>query len=212
VPFIPSYTSLIPTSTPAQISEMSDDSWFPIFWEGVSTKDEDSQQLHAANLVDSIEWESESLAVLSQHFCWKGAEGDADGVGSVVLFARVVHDCFRATYGDWYANCLTRHIRECVVGHFKACWKSVSLCARSTLPLSELLVSAGTTSIYHIRQSAVDILSFFSPQPHDIRWQSICPRSSSSLRNTSLHLGPRGGIECHRAHTCNSPTFTPCKC
>jgi hypothetical protein len=171
-PFIPSYHHLVDAITPPLPSEISDESWFPVFWEGVSTNDADARQLHAAALVDNIEWESESLAVLSQHFCWKGAEDSADGLGSVVLFARVVHDCFRTTYGDWYANCLTRHIRECVVGHFKACWKSVSLsvlhifhrCFSSCRPLFPL----GTTTVYHICQSTVDILSFLSPQPHDI--------------------------------------------
>jgi hypothetical protein len=187
-PFIPSHTPLAPASIPGLISEVPDDSWFPIFWEGVSTKEADAQQRHAAALVDSIEWESESLAVLSQHFCWKGA---ADDLGGVVSFARVVHDCLRATYGDWYANCLTRHIRECVVGHFKACWKSVSLSHEARLFSSDI-TGVGTTSGYHIRQSAVDILPFFSPQPHDFRWRSVCARSFTSFLNTSLHIDPRG--------------------
>ena len=168
-PFVPSCaTTLFHDPTPPPQSELAEDAWFPIFWEGVSTVDVDSRKLHASALVDSIEWESDSLAVLSQHFCWKSAEGSSDGLGSVVLFVRAVHDCLTATYGDWYANCLTRHIRECVVGHFKACWKSVSLSVpQSFYPFPYLLLSSGTTRVYNLRQPTVNILSLFSPQPHD---------------------------------------------
>ncbi|KIM78422.1 hypothetical protein PILCRDRAFT_824303 [Piloderma croceum F 1598] len=163
-PFIPSYTPLVPASIPGLISEVPDDSWFPIFWEGVSTKEANAQQLHAAALVDSMEWESESLAVLSQHFCWKGAEGAADELGGVVSFARLVHDCFRATYGDWYANCLTRHIRECVVGHFKACWKSEQ---------PQAITYANPPSISYL-SSALSLTTFVG----DLYAQGLLPRSS----------------------------------
>jgi len=152
-PFIPSYTPLTDTSTALLPSGITEEPWFPIFWDGVSTNDADARQLHAHALIDSIEWESDSLAVLSQHFCWKAAESTSDGVSSVVLFARVVHDCLRATYGDWYANCFTRHIRECVVGHFKACWKSVSCSFHQIYyrPFSTVvLIFPGTIPIYHI--------------------------------------------------------------
>lgn len=126
-PFVPTYTMSMTTSPPPLPCEISDVAWFPIFWPGVSSNDPEVHQIHAAALVDNIQWTTESLAVLSQHFCWKGAEGTGETLSGVAPFARVVHDQFREVYGDWYANCLTRHIRECVVGHFKACWKSVSL-------------------------------------------------------------------------------------
>lgn len=179
-PFVPSHGPLI-DSPPC--SEIPDESWFPIFWEGVSTNDTDARQHHADTLIDNIEWESETLAVLSQHFCWKGAETTSDGLGGVVLFARVVHDTFRATYGDWYANCLTRHIRECVVGHFKACWKSVNPSVHITLhgrshlsfvqdqPQSITYANPPSTSYL---SSALSLTTFVG----DLYAQGLLPRSA----------------------------------
>lgn len=128
-PFIPTYALQplsAPATTPPLTTDLSDLPWFPYFWAGVSSKDTEIHTVNATGLVDSITWDTESLAVLSQHFCWKGADGTEDGVSGVAGFARVVHTQISEKYGDWYANCLTRHIRECVVSHFKGCWKSVS--------------------------------------------------------------------------------------
>lgn len=122
-PFIPTFTLPAHTTTLAPPEHIP---WFPIFWAGVTTDDNEAHHLHAITLVDSIEWTTESLAVLSQHFCWKGADDMSQSGSGVSAFVRTVHDQFREVYGDWYANCLTRYIREFVVGHFKACWKSVS--------------------------------------------------------------------------------------
>lgn len=123
-PFVPTLTPPVQSTTPSLSSEHVP--WFPIFWTGVSTDDPETHRLYAAALVDSIQWTIEALAVLSQHFCWKGADDATESGSGVAPFARAVHDQLREIYGDWYANCLTRHIRELVVGHFKGCWKSVS--------------------------------------------------------------------------------------
>lgn len=125
-PFVPSYAPQLTTSPPPELpAELSDVVWFPTFWTGVSTSDAEAHKSYSVDLVNSTQWTTEALGELAQHFCWKGAEWTTD-VSTVAPFARAVHDRFRETYGDLYANCLTRHIREIVVGHFKACWKSVS--------------------------------------------------------------------------------------
>jgi len=121
-PFVPAFTLPVHAITPTPSSEHIP--WFPIFWAGVTADSNEAHHIHAIALVDSIEWTIESLAVLSQHFCWKGADDISQSGSGVSTFVRIVHDQLRDVYGDWYANCLTRHIRECVVGHFKACWKS----------------------------------------------------------------------------------------
>jgi len=75
-----------------------------------------------------------------------------------------VHDCLRATYGDWYANCLTRHIRECVVGHFKACWKSEQ---------PESITYANPPSTSYL-SSALSLTTFVG----DLYAQGLLPRSA----------------------------------
>lgn len=122
-PFVPTSTLPVHAATPASPSEHAP--WFPIFWAGVTADSNDAQRLHAITLVDSAEWTTDSLAVLSQHFCWKGADDISQSGSGVSAFVRAVHDQLKEVYGDWYANCLTRHIRECVVSYFKSCWKSV---------------------------------------------------------------------------------------
>lgn len=125
-PFVPTRASPPPPTTSSPVTD-TDLPWFRYFWEGVSTRDQNIQLANATALVDSVVWDTDSLGALSQHFCWKGAEVLEDGVGQVANFAQLVHAQISEKYGDWYANCLTRHIREFVVGHFKGCWKSVSL-------------------------------------------------------------------------------------
>jgi len=121
---VPTHASPPPLDPSSFPNDHSDLPWFPYFWAGVSSKDQATQLANATALVDSVAWDTESLAALSQHFCWKGAEASEDGVGAVAAFAQAVHGQISERYGDWYANCLTRHIREIVVGHFKGCWKS----------------------------------------------------------------------------------------
>lgn len=114
-----------PFAVPFVPSQFTTPLWFSTFWIGVSTDDVQVHNAYSIDLVNSTQWTTQALADLAQHFCWKGADPTTD-VCSVAPFARAVHDRFRETYGDLYANSLTRHIREIVVGHFKACWKSVS--------------------------------------------------------------------------------------
>ena len=126
-PFVPSYPPRLTTSRPIGPSDIV---WFSAFWTGVSSSDPEAHKSYSADLVNSTQWTTESMGELAQHFCWKGADWTTD-VSTVAPFARAVHDHFRDTYDNLHANCLSRHIREIVVSHFKACWKSVSSSRRS---------------------------------------------------------------------------------
>ncbi|KAF7356721.1 hypothetical protein MVEN_01007000 [Mycena venus] len=96
--------------------------WFDAFTRGACTSATPEHHSLATSVVTSRRWPIEAMAELAQHFCWRGGEKITEESAGIAPFAFMVYRQFFDIYGDGVAQSFIWHLRECVVGAFKACW------------------------------------------------------------------------------------------
>ncbi|KAK7012270.1 hypothetical protein R3P38DRAFT_3020395 [Favolaschia claudopus] len=108
------------TKPPAQ--EAARPVWYDAFSRGTRTSSTAEHRTLAISIVAPRRWPVESMAELAQHFCWRGSEKIAEDSANIAPFALVIYRQFFEVYGEEVAQSFVWHLRECVVGAFKACW------------------------------------------------------------------------------------------
>ncbi|KAJ7207299.1 hypothetical protein B0H12DRAFT_1159005 [Mycena haematopus] len=96
--------------------------WLDAFTRGASTSATPQHHTLAISVVASRRWPIEAMAELTQHFCWRGAEKITEESEGIAPFAFMVYRQFFEIYGEEVAQSFIWHLRECVIGTFKACW------------------------------------------------------------------------------------------
>ncbi|KAJ7672649.1 hypothetical protein B0H17DRAFT_1183402 [Mycena rosella] len=96
--------------------------WFDAFSRGVCASAAPDHRTYAIAIVSSRRWPIEAMAELAQHFCWRGAEKLTEESAGIAPFAFMVYRQFFAIHGEETAQSFIWHLRECVIGAFKACW------------------------------------------------------------------------------------------
>ncbi|KAJ7504489.1 hypothetical protein B0H11DRAFT_1852897 [Mycena galericulata] len=96
--------------------------WFNSFSRGACTSATPLHHQYAIAIVTSRTWPIEAMAELAQHFCWRGGEKMTDESAGIAPFAFMVYRQFFDLRGEETAQSFIWHLRECVVGAFKACW------------------------------------------------------------------------------------------
>ncbi|KAJ7733260.1 hypothetical protein DFH07DRAFT_754944 [Mycena maculata] len=96
--------------------------WFDAFSRGACTSATPLHHQYASAIVTSRLWPIEAMAELAQHFCWRGGEKITEESTGIAPFAFMVYRQFFDLHGEETAQSFIWHLRECVVGAFKACW------------------------------------------------------------------------------------------
>jgi len=96
--------------------------WFDAFTRGACASATPEHHSHAISLVTSRVWPIEAMAELAQHFCCRGGEKITEESAGIAPFAFMVYRQFFDVYGEEIAQSFIWHLRESVVGAFKACW------------------------------------------------------------------------------------------
>ncbi|KAJ6518666.1 hypothetical protein C8R45DRAFT_948880 [Mycena sanguinolenta] len=96
--------------------------WLDAFTRGACTSATPEHNSLATSVVASRRWPIEAMAELAQHFCSRGSEKITDESAGIAPFAFMVYRKFFEIYGEEVAQSFVWHLRESVVGAFKACW------------------------------------------------------------------------------------------
>ncbi|KAJ6591693.1 hypothetical protein DFH09DRAFT_907476 [Mycena vulgaris] len=96
--------------------------WFDAFSRGARTSATPEHAKYAIAIVNSRMWPIEAMAELAQHFCWRGGEKITEESAGIAPFAFMVYRQFFDIHGEEAGQSFIWHLRECVVGAFKACW------------------------------------------------------------------------------------------
>ncbi|KAF7370701.1 hypothetical protein MSAN_00703300 [Mycena sanguinolenta] len=96
--------------------------WLDAFTRGACTSATPEHHSLATAVVASRRWPIEAMAELAQHFCSRGSEKITDESAGIAPFAFMVYRKFFDIYGEEVAQSFIWHLREAVVGAFKACW------------------------------------------------------------------------------------------
>ncbi|KAJ7449593.1 hypothetical protein FB451DRAFT_1287378 [Mycena latifolia] len=99
--------------------------WLDAFSRGACTSATPDHHSYAIAIVNSRAWPIEAMAELAQHFCWRGGEKITEESAGIAPFAFMVYRQFFDIHGEETGQSFIWHLRECVVGAFKACWDPV---------------------------------------------------------------------------------------
>ncbi|KAJ6621376.1 hypothetical protein B0H10DRAFT_1945433 [Mycena sp. CBHHK59/15] len=127
-PFIPAFQPQSLTKNPVQRvappppAQPQLPIWFDAFARGSCTSATPDHKSYALVIVTSRPWPIEAMAELAQHFCCRGAEKVTEESAGIAPFAFMVYRQFFDVHGEDTAQSFIWHLRECVVGSFKACW------------------------------------------------------------------------------------------
>ncbi|KAJ7623302.1 hypothetical protein FB45DRAFT_101400 [Roridomyces roridus] len=125
-PFVPTFSRPQPVrraSVPANPKPVQlPPKWLDAFSRGASHAATPLHEQYAAAIVASRTWPIEAMAELAQHFCCKGSEKITEESAGIAPFAFMVYRQFFDLLGEQTAQSFIWHLRECVVGAFKACW------------------------------------------------------------------------------------------
>lgn len=132
-PFVPTFRAqslaraAVPRTTKPPVQPQSPlPIWFDAFSRGACTSATPLHDKYAIAIVASRLWPIEAMAELAQHFCWRGGERITEESAGVAPFAFMVYRQFFDLHGEETAQSFIWHLRECVIGAFKACWDPVS--------------------------------------------------------------------------------------
>ncbi|KAJ7180555.1 hypothetical protein C8R46DRAFT_1069827 [Mycena filopes] len=128
-PFVPTFRpqslarpSAPRTPKPPPQTEPPRPVWFDAFTRGACTSATPNHRDYATAIVASRVWPIEAMAELAQHFSWRGGEKVTEESAGIAPFAFMVYRQFFDIYSEEIAQSFIWHLRECVVGAFKACW------------------------------------------------------------------------------------------
>ncbi|KAJ7077864.1 hypothetical protein B0H15DRAFT_915033 [Mycena belliarum] len=96
--------------------------WSDAFSRGACASAAPDHHKYAAAIVSSRRWPIEAMAELAQYFCWRGGEKITEESAGIAPFAFMVYRQFFDIHGEEAGQSFIWHLRECVVGAFKACW------------------------------------------------------------------------------------------